>query len=166
MGLSSSQVRNVQVGGHLDPFRDELQRFIRSFGLLSTDHTPCGQPLPPSHAHALMVLWRGGARARPTQQQLGRVLGIDKSNVARLCARMERAGHVRQERSRTDGRSRLLVLTPHGRRLAAKVETASRRRFEALLEAIPAPTRRDLVDSLGALNRAIASLLRLSEVHS
>jgi YD repeat-containing protein len=58
------------------------------------------------------------------------VLGIDKSNVTRLCAEMVEAGHLVQAESLEDGRTWRLSLTPRGRRLAERVEDASRSRFE------------------------------------
>src|ERR1039457_7558564 len=100
-----------------------IQTFIRSIGLLAGDQTPCGQPLAVSHAPALMVLLEAAREDnRLTERELGQVLGIDKSNVARLCRRMESAGHVVQSRSADDGRARLLSLTAVGKRLAADVE--------------------------------------------
>ena len=89
--------------------RTLVQTFVRRFGLLLGDHTPCGQPISVSHAHALMLL---ASRSEATSQsELGRLLGIDKSNVTRLCSRMEKLGHVRQSRAPTDRRSRLVRIT-------------------------------------------------------
>ncbi|MFZ5894739.1 MAG: MarR family winged helix-turn-helix transcriptional regulator [Myxococcota bacterium] len=62
-----------------------------------------------AHARALMALESQGEL---TQQQLGQHLGIDKSNVARLCARMVDDGQVVQAVSEQDARSRLVTLTP------------------------------------------------------
>src|SRR4051812_48217696 len=77
----------------VDELRRSIQTFVRSFGLLAANETPCGKPLATSHAHALMFLFECAREDRlPTQQELGRALGIDKSNVARLCRRMENAG--------------------------------------------------------------------------
>src|SRR4051794_33355373 len=81
-----------------------VQHFVRRFGLLVTRETPCGLPVSTSYAHALMVvLERGQRKERTSQADLAALLGIDKSNVARLCARMETAGHVIQERAPEDG---------------------------------------------------------------
>jgi DNA-binding MarR family transcriptional regulator len=71
-----------------------MQRLFRRFGTLATDRTPCDKPLSMAHAHALMVL---SARGASSQQELGTELCIDKSNVARLCAKMSAAGHVASE---------------------------------------------------------------------
>ena len=43
-----------------DEFRALMQEFVRQFGLLSADRTPCGKPLASSDAHALMVLLDAG----------------------------------------------------------------------------------------------------------
>ena len=113
-----------------DRLRELVQSFVRSFGLLVTRETPCGQPISPSYAHALMVLLeRARDRRETSQADLALVLGIDKSNVTRLCSRMEAADHVLQARAPNDGRSRLLTLTVRGQRLAHRVERASHDRF-------------------------------------
>jgi DNA-binding MarR family transcriptional regulator len=135
-----------------DDLRRATQRFFRRFGALSADATPCGKPLPMAHAHALMVLLASGELS---QQQLGDALCIDKSNVARLCARMTEMGHTRQRASDRDARSRLVSLTSRGERLAAEVEAASHERFSALLGAVPAARRKDVVEAMQLLVVAI-----------
>ena len=135
-----------------------IQAFIRSAGFLAADQTPCGQPVSVSHAHALMVLLETARNGGPlTQRDLGQALGIDKSNVTRLCRRMESAGHLVQSRSNDDGRARLLSLTPAGKRLARSVERSSRHRFERLMSAIPRGSRESVLSSLACLNQALAS---------
>jgi DNA-binding MarR family transcriptional regulator len=74
----------------------------RSFGLLVSNQTPCGHPISVSHAHAIVVLYeQRRTKAMMSQADLGKVLGIDKSNVARLCSKMEDARHVTQTIRRT-----------------------------------------------------------------
>jgi DNA-binding MarR family transcriptional regulator len=92
-----------------------------------------------------------------TQQDLVAVLGVDKSSVARLCAKMIEAGHLVQAPSPDDGRAWLLSLSGKGRRLAERVEDASRRRFDRLLASLPSPAARTrVIQSLELLNDAIA----------
>lgn len=142
-----------------DRLRNLVQRFVRSFGLLVTKETPCGQPLSPSYAHALMVLVeRAREQTSTSQATLGVILGIDKSNVTRLCSRMEAAGHVRQERASDDGRSRLVSLTEPGKRLAQRIEQASQDRFNRIVVALPRRERSTVFQSLAALNAAIETL--------
>ncbi|MGK4005010.1 MarR family winged helix-turn-helix transcriptional regulator [Sorangium sp. So ce1036] len=143
----------------VERLREAVLAFVRSFGLLAGDRTPCGKPIPISYAHALLFLLEAGRRDElPTQQRLGGALRIDKSNVARLCAKMERAGHIVRRRSPEDGRARLLALTARGRRLAEQVDGASRERFSRLLGATPAPLRASLSASLEALATAASTL--------
>lgn len=113
-----------------------------------------------------MVLLQASRRGeRLTQQALGEALGIDKSNVTRLSAKMEQAGHVTQERCPTDGRARLLSLTAAGARLAARVDAASRERFGRLLAALPARSdRARVIAALETLDAAIVA--SCSETHA
>ena len=151
MGTSAMKASDVER------LRGLVQTFLRRFGLLLGNHTPCGQPVSLSHAHALMLLLEhergrlGGLR----QSELGQALGIDKSNVTRLCARMETMGHVEQRRAPHDGRSRVVSLKPAGMRLARSVERSSRKRFRQLLQDIPPAHRNVVLDGLTALDAAL-----------
>jgi DNA-binding IclR family transcriptional regulator len=49
----------------------------------------------------MTLLDRERRRESSTQQDLVRVLGVDKSNVARLCAKMLEAGQLAQARPLT-----------------------------------------------------------------
>ncbi len=145
-------------GADGEALRRQIQSFIRRLGLLANDRTPCGKPLAVSHAHALMVLLEHQrAGRRPTQQDLGRVLGIDKSNVARLCSKMEASGQLVQKRSTRDGRLRLLTLTSRGARVAGAVERSSQERFRELILGVRAEERASILSALAALNEALSS---------
>ena len=138
-----------------DELRRLMQRLFRRFGALATDSTPCGKPVSMVHAHALMTLL---AKGELSQQELGAELCVDKSNVARLCAKMAEAGHVKQRASELDGRSRLVSLSARGERLAREVDAASRARFGALLAGLPAGRRAHVVDTLQLLVAALDTL--------
>jgi DNA-binding MarR family transcriptional regulator len=151
--------RNV---GQCVKLRENVQSFVRGFGLLSESKTPCGQPLQLSHAHALQMLLEGAGLAPCRQKDLAASLGLDKSSIARLCARMERAGHVSQRRSTVDGRAREIELTAQGLRVARQVQTESRARFGRLLDAVPSAQRRQVLEALEILNDAVRALRRES----
>lgn len=136
--------------------RHAVQRFFRCFGALSADATPCGKPLSMAHAHALMLLL---GEPEMSQQELGRELNIDKSNVARLCAKLVESGHARQRSSESDGRSRVVSLTADGKRLARDVDAASRARFDAVVAALPKGKRRELIGSLQELVAVVEATL-------
>jgi DNA-binding MarR family transcriptional regulator len=141
-----------------DDFRALLQAFIRRFGLLAGDQTPCGKPLPPSDAHALMCLLESGEDGLP-QNAIAARLGVDKSTASRLVSRLVERGHATDATSE-DARARPIRLTRSGVRVAKEVETASRRRFGAVLEAIPARRRAEVVQ---ALREIVAALDRVAD---
>ncbi len=131
--------------------RGLMQQVFRRFGVLASDRTPCGQPLPVAQAHALMLLLDSSPL---TQQELARALCIDKSNVTRLCGRLASAGHIEQHVGE-DARQRLVSLTRSGRRLAKRVDQASQLRFRAILHSMPEPSRGQLIGVLQDLVRSI-----------
>jgi DNA-binding MarR family transcriptional regulator len=135
-----------------EELRRVMQRLFRKFGALSSESTPCGKPLSMAHAHALMLLQGSGELS---QQALGAELCIDKSNVARLCAKMADAGHVQQRPNLADGRSRLVSLTPRGANLAREVDAASRTKFATLLNGLPRPRQSEIILALQCLVDAL-----------
>ncbi len=140
----------------VEQLRALVQQFVRRFGLLVTRRTPCGFPVSPSYAHALMLLVRRAREGHTTlQSDLAGTLGIDKSNVARLCERMVKAGHAMQTVPPEDGRSRAVALTAKGTRLAERIENGSRDRFSALTASIPRHKRGAVIAALADLNAAV-----------
>lgn len=140
------------AGAEAEELRRVMQQFFRRFGALASDATPCGKPLPMAHAHALMVLL---AQGELTQQALGAELGIDKSNVARLCVKMADADHVQQRPNAADRRSRLVSLTARGANLAREVDAASRAKFGSLLSHLPKARRAEVIRALQHLVDAL-----------
>jgi DNA-binding MarR family transcriptional regulator len=141
----------------VEDFRGLLQEFIRRFGLLAGDQTPCGKPLPVSDAHALMCLLDAGEQGL-LQTTLVARLGVDKSTASRMVARMSDRGHVASLPSSEDGRARPIRLSKKGVRVAREIDEASTRRFAALLKSIPARRR---IDVILALRDIVAALDRL-----
>ncbi len=132
--------------------RAAIQQVFRRFGVLGGDRTPCGQPLAPAHAHALMVLRE---RGELTQGALGAELGLEKSTMARLAVRMIAADHLERQVDPQDRRVRNLTLTERGLRVAETVTRSSQARFSAVLDGIE-PARRKMV--LDALDLLLAAL--------
>ncbi|WP_437807416.1 MarR family winged helix-turn-helix transcriptional regulator [Sorangium sp. So ce1078] len=137
--------------------RSEVRAFVRGFGLLDEERTPCGVRVAPREAHALTVLAdaeRAGVQL--SQSELRRALGIDKSNVTRLIQRLREDGRVEQDVSEHDGRVRRLRLTSAGRRTAGRLEEQSLLRFQSILDAIPCEERAAVVRALHILNGALS----------
>ena len=139
--------------------RDAVHEFIRGFGLLASDQTPCGHPLHLSEAHALLELKarNESKMPAPTQRELGDHLKIDKSNVSRLCRRLETKGLIKCKPCADDGRSKRISLTAKGKRLASAVDASSKTRFSALAALLQSDNA-SVVRSLNELSAAIAQI--------
>lgn len=136
-----------------------IQAFVRSFGLLVTKQTPCGQPVTPSIAHALMALLdREEAGVVTYQHELAELLGLDRSSITRLCSKLEADGRLQQKAAPDDGRTRMLRLTPNGQRMAGNIRSASLERFTRIVDAIPTAKRQPLLEAVRVLNAAVRTL--------
>jgi DNA-binding MarR family transcriptional regulator len=133
-----------------------VQAFVRDFGLFSQDATPCGKALATSHAHALMILL--DETRSLSQKELADALGLDKSNVTRLCQRMEAKGQIEQVRGEQDARVRRLKLTSRGTKLAREIEQSSKARFASLLKVLSPSERAHMFEGLELLSRAVRTL--------
>lgn len=142
-----------------EAWRGAVHGFLRRFGLLESATTPCGKPMPTSHAHALMELLE---HPDMTQNELAECLGLMKSTISRLVARLEQDGKLVRTPDKRDRRVRRLRLTAKGRRVAQSVSESSRNRFQALMGAIPAGKRQQVLESLDALMNAAPTTHTLS----
>lgn len=150
MATKAETARNLQAS---------IQMFVRSFGLLVTKQTPCGQPISPSIAHALMLLLDRELKGLSTfHHEMAEHLGLDRSSVQRLCSRLEADGRIKQAPAPDDARARSVQLTASGQRMAANIQAASLRRFTRIIEAIPAAKRQPLLDALEVLTAAVQTL--------
>lgn len=136
--------------------RARMHGLVRRAGWLAPDRTACGIALPPSHAHALMILAESPSPLLP--RDLAATLGLDKSSATRLCQRLAEAGHVTSTRDAADGRSVRIALTQLGRRAATRVADASAKRHAALARAIPRGERAAVVRALEVLDAALAAV--------
>jgi DNA-binding MarR family transcriptional regulator len=145
---------DASVAEDQDPRAAGLQRevigFIRAFGLLASDRTPCGQPMAPSDAHALTEIVSDGGL---TQRELVDRLHLDRSSVSRLVDRLVARGWVERANG-PDRRTVRLLPTSAGRRVAADIAGARAARFAALLEAVPVDRRDEVLDAIRLLTVA------------
>ena len=131
-----------------DDLQRSMARFIRAFGLLQPDRTPCGLELQVSEAHALAEIAVSPAL---TQQGLADRLCLQKSTVSRLVANLITRGWIARTADPIDGRALRLTLTEQGADIAERVRKARTRRFESLLEVIPADERVGVVRAVQLL---------------
>ena len=90
------------------------------------------QPFDLTEATWLPLIRIARAPAPPRQKDLAASLFVDNSSVVRLLDNLEAAGLV-ERREGEDRRAKIIVLTPRGRAIADRVETAARKvRTDAL----------------------------------
>jgi DNA-binding MarR family transcriptional regulator len=82
------------------------------------------------------------------QNSIGRELGIDRTNVADVLARLARRGLLERYRSKQDRRMVLARLTPAGRRITDEMYAAMLRAQNRLVAPLPAEERKAFIDTL------------------
>lgn len=135
--------------------RDALRLLLVAHGALDDRQRPCGTPLSVPHAHALLTLLQ--ANEPVAIASLASTVAIDRTNVSRLCARMEALGEVQRSPNPLDGRSTLVQLTERGRALALQVDRASAAHFARVVDAL-GPGTTDVLGALHALTAALGTL--------
>ena len=81
---------------------------------------------------------------QPSINELGRLLGLDKSSVSGLVERAERRGLVSRAPSPADGRAVVVSLSDDGRSLVARASSQFGADVGALLERLSPSARREL----------------------
>ncbi|MFG3496980.1 MarR family winged helix-turn-helix transcriptional regulator [Streptomyces sp. NPDC047928] len=133
-----------------EAFSDALVRFVRSFGLLDADRTPCGAPMSTAEAHALTVLRAG----RVPQRTLGEELNLTKSTTSRLVDQLAARGWADRSPDPDDGRAQLVGLTAPGEQAAAELARRRADRLSALLDRVPKARRPGVIRALRLLEEA------------
>lgn len=133
--------------------RDSLRALMLVHGTLEEARRPCGAPMSLPKSYALLELLHSDKPM--TVSMLAEKLVIDRTNVSRLCARMEEAGELSKQVHPDDGRAWVLALTAAGKKLARSVDKSSVEHFEQLARKLGASTDR-VIDSLKQLQRAMA----------
>lgn len=100
------------------------------------------------------VLAAVSAQEGASQSNLVNETGIDRSTLADMVFRMEKAGLIRRTASKEDARAKAVFLTAKGRRALANATPAVQEADEQLLTALPKSRRASLISILAALSEA------------
>lgn len=119
--------------------------FTRRIGVLREGllHSPYSL----TEARVLIEVSGGGA----TATDLSRELGLDPGHLSRILAGLEKNGLVDRVRSESDGRRRLLYLTPEGKSAVSMLDERSRDEVAEMLAALSEGDRRRLLDAMRAI---------------
>lgn len=102
--------------------RSASRELVRELGFMN--RTVAGTRLSPSAVHTVVEI---GAAHRLTAKELSEKLLLEKSTISRLVRSLVESGDIREQRSRSDGRSKDLVLTERGRETLATIDRFAKR---------------------------------------
>lgn len=123
----------------IDRIRAASRQMAREWGFLRP--TLAGTAYSASAVHAIVELGRRGSL---TAAELVEVLGLDKSSVSRMLAKLVAAGEMAPIDNGADARSKPLSLTAQGRRTLAGIDAHARRQVTAATAHLP-PAQLDTV---------------------
>jgi len=139
----------------MESVRDELQIFIRRFGLLNASCCDecCGEQVSMVQSQILFEIRRLG---NPSMQRVAEELGMDITTFSRQAKTLESKKLVVKQVSPDDRRVNLLGLSEEGVRVLNKIDRYMSERLEKVFSGFTPFERDSVVMSLGLLNDAVA----------
>lgn len=102
---------------------------------------------PPSAVHSMLEVETHGAM---TAAQLVRILGLEKSSVSRMLAKLVEAGELEETPSADDARTKLLSLTVKGRETVQNINIYADQRVAGALDKLDPFTQKAVSKSLSS----------------
>lgn len=130
--------------------RSASRALVRELGFMS--RTVAGTGLSPSAVHAIVEI---GAVGRLTAKELSEKLLLEKSTISRLVRSLVESGEIREQRSRSDGRSKDLVLTGHGRETLAIIDRFAERQVIDAIVPLDDRSRAQVLDGIATYASAL-----------
>ncbi|HEY7358390.1 MAG TPA: bifunctional helix-turn-helix transcriptional regulator/GNAT family N-acetyltransferase [Ktedonobacterales bacterium] len=145
-------------GARISAVRHFNRFFTRQIGVLREGllHSP----YPLTEARLIFEL---AQRQGLTAADLGRELGLDAGYLSRLLARLEQQGLLEKTRSETDGRQRLLRLTPQGEQAFALLDQRSRDEITEMLNDLSEDDQQRLLKAMETIEGVLRQGLKYSE---
>lgn len=139
----------------MNSIREELQLFVRRFGLLNSSccEECCGEQLSMAQGHVLYEIRRVG---RPSMQQVAEELGMDVTTFSRQAKSLEAKGLIVRHVSPDDRRVNLLELTSAGGAIMVRIDSYMAARISKVFDQMSSFEQETVTRSLGLLNQALA----------
>jgi DNA-binding MarR family transcriptional regulator len=134
--------------------REELQVFVRRFGLLNASCCDecCGEQVSMVQSHILFEIRRMGC---PSMQQVAEELGMDVTTFSRQAKSLEGKGLITRQVSPDDRRVSLLGLTDGGGEVLKKIDRYMAATLERVFSHMSDFERDTVARSLELLNEAV-----------
>lgn len=134
----------------INDIRVSSRRMVREWGFMN--NTLAATAYSPSAVHALLEIESQGAM---TAVQLAQALGLEKSSVSRMLAKLIKAGELQEVQSPQDARVKQLQLTEQGNACVSRINDYATRQVVNALEQLNAPQQLAVSRGLYAYARAL-----------
>ncbi|RUL52122.1 MarR family winged helix-turn-helix transcriptional regulator [Lysinibacillus antri] len=132
--------------------RNTVQKFVRLFGLLEQNVTPCGFNLSPSQVFALQEL----ENKTLTIGELAELLFLERSTVSRLVDSLVKGGFVNRLLNEANRREVLVSLTEKGGSSLKQVREQSIQYYVSILNGVSEDCQHQILSGLKLFNDVLS----------
>ncbi len=151
-------MRKDDLEARIDAVRRFNRFFTRQIGVLRE-----GLLHSPYSLTEARILFEISHRDDLTASDLSRELGLDPGYLSRILARLEQQGLIDKVRSETDGRRRLLSLTPEGKDAFSLLDNRSREEVAEMLGDLSEGDQRRLLEAMQTIESVLSKGFKFSE---
>lgn len=130
--------------------RRSSRLMVRELGFMAS--TLASTNYSPSAVHTLVEI---ALRKEMTASQLVQLLGLDKSSVSRMLARLIAAGELEEVISAEDARAKSLRLTAKGHETVSKINTFSNERVASAIKSLAPAQQQTISEGLSLYANAL-----------
>lgn len=134
--------------------RAQVQTFVRRFGLLENNVTPCGFPLSVSQVYAMEQLEKNATSIT----ELASFLGLERSTVSRLVDDLVRGEFVIREVNPANRREVVLNLSDKGARSIKKVREQSVQFYRSVMSELSNEDKASILQGFKLFSESLAKV--------
>lgn len=141
MTSEQQKIKNIRAASRL---------MVRELGFMNQNLA--ATDYPPSAVHSMLEVERHGSM---TAAQLVQILGLEKSSVSRMLAKLIESGELAENPSAEDARTKLLSLTGKGRKTVQNINAYADQRVAAALNKLDPVTQEAVSKGLSSYASAL-----------
>ncbi|AKU48466.1 bifunctional helix-turn-helix transcriptional regulator/GNAT family N-acetyltransferase [Xanthomonas arboricola] len=134
----------------VEQVRSASRTMVRELGVMRT--TLAGTGYSPSAVHTLLEL---GEHSALTATQLVQELGLEKSSVSRMVAKLIQSGELKESQGEEDGRTKQLSLTEQGKRTLEEIHAYGQMQVWSALVPLTQQEQQTIAQGLNAYAQAL-----------
>lgn len=137
----------------VEQIRSASRTMVRELGFMGT--TLAGTDYSPSAVHALLEI---GSQGAMTAAQLVQILGLEKSSVSRMIAKLVQSTELAESPGDDDARTKQLTLTDKGKRTVEEIHVFGQMQVTTALAPLNASQQQTVAQGLNAYAMALKAL--------